>query len=152
MLNQVIRVNALPNYRLEVEFQDGVYGTIDLSGRLFGEMFEPLRDEAMFRTVSVDDFGGICWPNGADLAPDVIHRTLVHRRFPALLHSRLPANATITAREECIEQLLQAFVDVAEHDDMRQAAQRLASVQEWIKTETGQLGRGGRKDLQRVVR
>jgi hypothetical protein len=81
MLNRVTRVTPLANYRLEIEFQDGVYGTIDLSDRLFGEMFEPLRDEAVFRQVSIDDFGAICWPNGADLAPDAIHQTLIHRRL-----------------------------------------------------------------------
>jgi len=74
MLNQIIRVTPLANHRLEIEFQDGVYGTIDLSDRLFGEMFGPLRDETVFRKVSIDDFGAICWPNGADLAPDAIQK------------------------------------------------------------------------------
>ena len=45
MLNQVVHVTPLPNYALEIEFRDGVYGIIDLSDRLFGEMFEPLRDD-----------------------------------------------------------------------------------------------------------
>ncbi len=37
------RVEARPNARLLVEFSDGVTGEIDLSSRLFGPMFEPLR-------------------------------------------------------------------------------------------------------------
>lgn len=37
-------------------------------------MFEPLRDVEFFATVSVDpDLGTVVWPNGADLAPDVLH-------------------------------------------------------------------------------
>jgi hypothetical protein len=73
MMNRVIRVRPLANYRLHVEFEDGVKGTIDLSGELVGEAFEPLRDEAMFRQVSIDHYGAVSWPNGADLAPDAMH-------------------------------------------------------------------------------
>jgi hypothetical protein len=80
MLNRVIRVTPLEHYRLRVEFDDGVAGTIDLSDRLFGEMFEPLRDDAVFRMASIDDFGAVCWPNGADLAPDGMYQTLVEQQ------------------------------------------------------------------------
>ena len=72
MLNKVLGVTHLPGYRLRVEFSDGVAGTVNLSGELDGEMFEPLRDEAMFRQEAVDDYGAVTWPNGADLAPDAL--------------------------------------------------------------------------------
>ncbi|MEZ5366284.1 MAG: DUF2442 domain-containing protein [Bryobacterales bacterium] len=71
------KVQALDGYRLSVEFADGVCGVIDLQDRLFGSVFEPLRDPAFFRQVSIDEFGVICWPNGADLAPDALYRRLV---------------------------------------------------------------------------
>jgi len=73
MLHEVVRVTALPHYRLTVEFRDGISGTIDLSDDLEGEIFEPLRDEGFFRQVSVDEYGAITWPNGADLAPDALY-------------------------------------------------------------------------------
>jgi hypothetical protein len=38
-------------------------------------------------------------------------------------------------RDECLDQLLEAFADIAERDDIHQAAERLAKVQEWIKRE-----------------
>jgi Protein of unknown function (DUF2442) len=76
MLPRVVKVSPLPQYRLHVEFDDGVAGTIDLSGELDGEVFQPLRDEAVFRQVTVDEFGAVCWPNGLDLAPDAMHREL----------------------------------------------------------------------------
>jgi len=68
------RVEALPNSHLLVEFSDGVSAEIDLSSRLFGPMFEPLRDAAMFGRVTLDEFGVPCWPNGADLAPETLYR------------------------------------------------------------------------------
>jgi hypothetical protein len=36
---------------------------------------------------------------------------------------------------ECLEEILQAFRDIADHDDIHQAAERLASVQQWIEDE-----------------
>ena len=37
-------------------------------------MFEPLHDVAYFAHVVVDEeLGTVVWPNGADLAPDVLH-------------------------------------------------------------------------------
>ena len=81
---RVNKVEALPGFRLAVEFEDGVSGVVDLSAELFGEMFEPLRDEAYFRQVGIDEFGVICWPNGADLAPDALHQEMAAKdRAPA---------------------------------------------------------------------
>jgi hypothetical protein len=73
------RVKALGGYRIYVEFEDGAAGEIDLSGRLFGPVFEPLRNESEFRKVAVDEFGAIAWPCGADLAPDAIYQQLAAR-------------------------------------------------------------------------
>jgi hypothetical protein len=73
---RVIKVSVLPGYRLEVEFADGVHGVVDLSGDLWGPMFEPLKDPDRFAEVGLDEDGVICWPNGADLAPDALYDDL----------------------------------------------------------------------------
>ena len=75
-MERVTAVRALPTYRLEIEFSDGVRGVLDYEDRLFGPMMEPLRDPARFAEVGLDEFGVICWPNGADLAPDAIYDRL----------------------------------------------------------------------------
>ena len=72
----VTSVRALDDYQLEVSFDDGTSGVVSLKDRLFGPMFEPLRDDTFFRQVSVDDFGAVGWPNGADLAPDALYERL----------------------------------------------------------------------------
>ena len=51
-------------------FANGMSGKVDLSSRLFGSVFEPLRDPSLFSQVRLDEYGAVCWPNGADLAPD----------------------------------------------------------------------------------
>ena len=39
-------------------------------------MFEPLRNPKVFNQVQIDEYGAICWPNGADLAPDALYQTI----------------------------------------------------------------------------
>jgi hypothetical protein len=71
-------VDYLGEYRLRLRFADGLVADIDLAAKLAGEVgpiFEPLRDLAYFAQVQVDkELGTIVWPNGADLAPDVLHQ------------------------------------------------------------------------------
>ena len=76
MMEKIKSVKPLLGYRLEVEFVDGVKGVVPLEDRLFGPVFEPLKDTKMFAQVSVDEFGAICWPNGADLAPDAVYHKI----------------------------------------------------------------------------
>ncbi len=75
-MQRVSSVVALDGYQLEVTFDGGLRGVVSLQDRLFGPMFEPLRDPECFRQVSVDEFGAVCWPNGADLAPDAMYEQL----------------------------------------------------------------------------
>jgi hypothetical protein len=79
MLKRLVRVAPLPNYRLAVEFDDGSSRTVDLASQLTGPVFEPLRERALFDQATVDDFGAVCWPNGADLAPDALYRAITDR-------------------------------------------------------------------------
>lgn len=46
----------------------------------------------------------------------------------------LPQRA-IGSRDECLGQLIGAFHDIAEFDDIHQAAERLRAVQDWIRRE-----------------
>ena len=75
-MQQVVFVRALDDFRLEVVFDDRVRGTVTLKERLFGPVFEPLREPALFRQAFVDEFGAVCWPNGADLAPDALFENI----------------------------------------------------------------------------
>jgi hypothetical protein len=73
---KIIVAKALENYRLYIEFDDGLSGTIDLSKDLWGPMFEPLKDPAFFNRVTLDHNGAPCWPNEVDLAPDALYNEL----------------------------------------------------------------------------
>lgn len=72
MLN-VVSVRYLRDYVLHLRFNNGVEGEVDLASELDGEVFEPLRNQALFAQVRVNsDLRTIAWPNGADLAPEYL--------------------------------------------------------------------------------
>jgi len=75
-MQKVRSVEAREGYRLWIEFDDGTAGEIDLSKRLEGPVFEPLKEPSFFQQVAIDEFGAIFWPNGADLAPDAVYLQL----------------------------------------------------------------------------
>jgi hypothetical protein len=66
-------VKALPGFRLLLSFNNGGAGDVCLLDQLWGEMFEPLKDEALFATARQDDeLGTVVWANGADFAPEFL--------------------------------------------------------------------------------
>ena len=70
---RVLEVRAVRPYLLWLRMSDGAEGTVDLSSRLWGEVFEPLKDPVEFAKVTLDEHAyTICWPNGADLAPEYL--------------------------------------------------------------------------------
>jgi hypothetical protein len=75
-MEKVVFVKAGADWTLHVRFSDGTQGVVCLSDRLFGPVFEPLKAPALFAQVTIDEFGAVCWPNGADLAPDALYETL----------------------------------------------------------------------------
>ena len=62
-------------YKLWVSFDDGTAGEVDLENKLFGAIFEPLKEKSFFSKVAVDpQLETVVWPNGADLAPEFLKR------------------------------------------------------------------------------
>ena len=66
-------VAALPGYRLQLRFNTGAQGQVELSNELWGSVFEALKDESMFATArQCDVMGTVVWANGADFAPEFL--------------------------------------------------------------------------------
>lgn len=73
-MEKAVAVEVLRPYVIEVTFGDGSRRQIDLEAELWGPVFEPLRDPALFAQVAVDPmFGSVYWPTGADLAPEFVY-------------------------------------------------------------------------------
>jgi uncharacterized protein DUF2442 len=68
-------------YLLWLRFDDGVEGTVDLHFvEPFEGVFAPFADPAYIAGVRVDaESRTVCWPNGADLDPIVLHSKVTGR-------------------------------------------------------------------------
>jgi hypothetical protein len=71
----VTEVQSAGQHRLSLSFDDGSSGEIDFSGEEWAGVFAPLADPTFFAKVQLDDeLGTVVWPNGADMAPETLHR------------------------------------------------------------------------------
>jgi hypothetical protein len=73
----MIHVTALKHvadYTLRLCFTTDEWREINLEPHLWGPVFEPLKDPALFAQVRVDEEAQtIVWPNGADFAPAFLY-------------------------------------------------------------------------------
>ena len=77
MILHVVNAKYVRDYIIWVRFNDGIDGEVDLSVELEGEVFGPLKDKALFKTVKVDSLlQTVVWDNGADLAPEFLYDNL----------------------------------------------------------------------------
>lgn len=78
MLYDVIEVEARPNFRVWVRFEDGLDGEVDLSDLAGRGVFKRwIDDPSEFAQVAVDpESGTIVWPGGLDVAPDRLYRDI----------------------------------------------------------------------------
>jgi len=71
----VVGVTVIRSHVMRLVFDDGLVRDIQYvpcGGR--GSMLEPLADPSYFALVQVDhESGTVVWPNGLDLAPEVLH-------------------------------------------------------------------------------
>jgi hypothetical protein len=83
-MHDVIAVRVLEGYQLQLTFDDGSVGVADMTPFIEREgVFSPLRKLDFFRQVTVNsDIGTICWPNGADLCPDVLYSLATGKDLP----------------------------------------------------------------------
>ncbi|MCM8595118.1 DUF2442 domain-containing protein [Accumulibacter sp.] len=73
MILHTTQVSPLAGYRLLLRFNTGAAGEVNLANELDGEVFEPLRDPALFATARQHPvMHTAAWANGADLAPDFL--------------------------------------------------------------------------------
>ena len=81
MIPRVVEASYVEGYRIHIRFSDGIEGDVDLVQELYGEIFEPLKDVAVFKEFQIHpEFRTLCWPNGADFAPEFLYEKV---RVPA---------------------------------------------------------------------
>ncbi len=74
MTPRVAEAWYVKDYTIHVRFTHGAEGEVDLRAELYGEVFEPLKDQAFFQQFFIHpEFHTLTWPNGADLAPEFLY-------------------------------------------------------------------------------
>lgn len=78
MFLRIIKAKYLHDYRIWLEFNNGISGEVDLKDELEGAVFGPLKNKENFKKFKVDEtLRTIVWENGADLAPEFLHDHLM---------------------------------------------------------------------------
>jgi hypothetical protein len=74
MTPRLTSARYVDGYRIELTFEDGKRGILDMKDELWGQVFEPLKDVELFKSFTLDDeLDTIVWPTGADLAPEFLY-------------------------------------------------------------------------------
>ena len=73
----VTEARYVRGYIVWVRFRDGTTGEVDLGSELEGPVFAPLKDLEVFKRLRVDpELHTLVWENGADFAPEFLHRSV----------------------------------------------------------------------------
>lgn len=94
-MHKILKAKALEGYRLNLTFDDGTEGIVDL-GDLAGKgVFALWLDRSTFENVQIGSSGELVWGDQVDLCPDSLYLKLTGKKpeelFPTL--RRNPAHA-----------------------------------------------------------
>jgi hypothetical protein len=68
----IVKAQYLHGYVLRLTYRDGFVDDYDFEPLLTGRMSNALRDLSFFKRVSIESGGGLEWPNGYDVCPDLL--------------------------------------------------------------------------------
>jgi hypothetical protein len=87
-MRRITRVKVLAGYRVELEFDDGVRGVVDISEAFGKGVFVLWRDPLVFEEVRIGSSGELVWADQVDLCPDALYLKVTGKKpediFPAL--------------------------------------------------------------------
>ncbi len=85
---KIIAAKPLPSFRLELTFDNGESGVVDLSSLAGRGVFTTWNEPGTFERASITDQGAIEWPGELDLCPDALYLQMTGKKaeevFPAL--------------------------------------------------------------------
>lgn len=87
---KIIKSKPLSGYRVELEFDDGTRGVVDLSSYAGVGVFQAWLKPGFFEQVTITNLGALAWPGDLDLCPDALYLKLtgksVEAVFPSIGH------------------------------------------------------------------
>lgn len=77
----IIKAKYLTDYQIEVIFDDGLKGIIDLKSFVFDKscgVFKRLQNQEQFKKISIEN-DTVAWGKDLDLAPEFLHQLLTNK-------------------------------------------------------------------------
>lgn len=71
-MNKIIDIKFAGDFELSLKFNDGESKTINFEPLIGKGISAQLLDKEYFRKVSIDNGGGLEWPNGMDFCPNFL--------------------------------------------------------------------------------
>ncbi|WP_310991409.1 DUF2442 domain-containing protein [Aequorivita marina] len=72
MNNRVVAFKIIRDYLVAVQFQDGFQAKVNLEQFLNKGFAKELLNKKKFAELSIEDGGGLTWPNGFDICPNFL--------------------------------------------------------------------------------
>ncbi len=87
-MRKITQVEILENYQLDLTFDDGVTGAVDLSDLAGRGVFAAWDDRDLFHNVRIGSSGELAWGESIDLCPDSLYLRVTGKKpedmFPTL--------------------------------------------------------------------
>lgn len=87
-MRRITKVKAGRGFQVELTFDDGASGTVDLSDLAGKGVFEAWLEPSAFAMVKIGSSGELVWGTGIDLCPDALYLRLTGKKpedvFPGL--------------------------------------------------------------------
>jgi hypothetical protein len=94
-MHRIVRVDVLSDYRLDLLFEDGTHGLVDLSHLVGSGVFTAWKDYSIFQGVKIGDGGELIWSDSVDLCADSLYLRVTGKSpeeiFPSLKHEPIHA-------------------------------------------------------------
>lgn len=89
-MRKITAINTLKQFCLELTFDDGVHGIVDLSDLVGKGVFALWKEPAAFEQVRIGSSGELVWGDQIDLCPDSMYLRVTGKVpqdiFPSLPH------------------------------------------------------------------
>ncbi|MBI5344721.1 MAG: DUF2442 domain-containing protein [Deltaproteobacteria bacterium] len=97
MYYEIKEARHIEGYKLEITFENGKNGIIDLQEYINkGGVFARFSDFEYFKRFYINkELGVLCWPDGLDIAPETLYHEATLEPFPAWIKKNEAAKRAV---------------------------------------------------------